>query len=195
MPDLETILVFLIFAAVLVLIFAALVLAPLLVFAVAVLYARAKVGAVGGVAVALIGLLILYGYTLTPIPRMGIGALYFAVPPLRNPLITIDLALSRPAREKVVGLVTGRSLQGSDRYGGYVMPEESKGLSVYGTVDVIDSGCGERVFFMTVTGFSPDPYGGFEYVPPGCQPEVDPLGSGGGIARPLGDGWFWIEAS
>jgi hypothetical protein len=28
----------------------------------------------------------------------------------------------------------------------------------------IDGDCGRRVFFMTVTGFSPDPYGGFEFV-------------------------------
>jgi hypothetical protein len=31
--------------------------------------------------------------------------------------------------------------------------------------------------------------------PAGCQPEVDPEGSGGGIATPLGDGWLWIQAS
>lgn len=64
-----------------------------------------------------------------------------------------------------------------------------------GTVDAIDDACGQRVFFMTLTGFSPVPYAGFEFVPAGCQPDRDPLGSGAGVAEPLGDGWFWIEAS
>lgn len=47
---------------------------------------------------------------------------------------------------------------------------------------------------MTVTGYSPDPYAGFEFVPPGCEPEPDQLSSRHGEVRPLGDGWFWIEA-
>ena len=76
----------------------------------------------------------------------------------------------------------------------FVLPAGSQGLSVHGTVEQIDGVCGQRVFFMTVTGFSPDPYGGLEFVEAGCEPEPDPLGSGGGQALDLGDGWFWIEA-
>lgn len=50
-------------------------------------------------------------------------------------------------------------------------------------------------FFLRVTGFSPDPYCGYEYVPSGAAIDVDPRGSGGGIAEPLGiPGWFWICA-
>jgi hypothetical protein len=48
---------------------------------------------------------------------------------------------------------------------------------------------------MTLTGLSPNPYAGFEFVPATCQPDPDPLGSGARAAEPLGDGWFWIEAS
>jgi hypothetical protein len=76
----------------------------------------------------------------------------------------------------------------------FLLPSGSRGLSVHGTVERIDGGCGQRAFFMTVTGFSPDPYGGLEFVEPGCEPEPDPLGSGGGQVVDLGDGWFWIEA-
>jgi hypothetical protein len=48
---------------------------------------------------------------------------------------------------------------------------------------------------MTLTGFSPDPYGGFEFVPPGFTPVSDPLGSGQGEAHEMGGPWYWIEAS
>jgi hypothetical protein len=174
--------------------FTALVAGPLVLFAV-VVYAGARHGVRATVLAMVLGVVLLYAYTLTPLPRMGIGALYFAVPPLQMPLVKLDFALSRAAREEVIRWVDSGSLPESERHGGYELPDGSKGLSVYGIVDVIDDDCGRRVFFMTVTGFSPDPYGGFEFVPASCQPAPDPLGSGAGVAHPLGGGWFWINAS
>jgi hypothetical protein len=163
--------------------------------AAALAFARSRSGVPAALVVATLGLGLLYSYSLTPLPRMAVGALYLAVPPLQGPLVRLDLALSRASREEVIRLAASGSLPASERYGGYVMPTDAAGLSVYGNVDVADSACGQRFFFMTLTGFSPDPYAGFEFVPTGCEPEVDPLGSGSGVAEPLGDGWFWIEAS
>ena len=194
MPSLEGLLAVTTIMVVLFAMFIALVAAPLVVFA-AVVYAGGRQGVLATVLAMLLGVMLLYAYTLTPLPRLGIGALYFAVPPVQMPLVQLDLALSRSAREEVIDWIDSGSLPESERYGGYEMPDGSKGLSVHGTVDVIDDGCGPRVFFMTLTGFSPDPYRGFEFVPAGCQPATDPLGSGGGVAQPLGDGWFWITAS
>ena len=55
---------------------------------------------------------------------------------------------------------------------------------------------GGAYFFLRTTGFSPDPYCGYEYAP---MPELlvlDPLGSGQGEANALDlDGWYWICAS
>ncbi len=51
-------------------------------------------------------------------------------------------------------------------------------------------------FFVRTTGFSPDPYCGYEYAPTLAMLVLDPLGSGQGNAEPLGvDGWYWICAS
>lgn len=63
---------------------------------------------------------------------MGIGALYFGIPPLRMALIEADPALSRSAREEVIGWVARGSLPESEEHGGYVMPEETRGLSAWG---------------------------------------------------------------
>jgi hypothetical protein len=51
------------------------------------------------------------------------------------------------------------------------------------------------VFFYRAAGFSPDPYCGYEYASFPDLLEVDPHGSGGGVAEHLGDGWYWICAS
>ena len=133
-------------------------------------------------------------FLASPLPRMGAGAVYLAVPAARMALVRADLAISRAARESIVRQVDAGDLAPGEWANEYVLPEGAKGLSVHGTVDVIDSSCGRIVFFMTLTGFSPDPYAGMEYVPPGCSPEVDPLGSGQGKADDLGDGWYWIQA-
>ena len=142
------------------------------------------------------GALALVGaYMMSPLPHAAAGALYVAAPPLRPPLIEADLALSRGARERIVRLATTGSLPPGEYDGEFRLAAGDTGLSVRGTVEVIEHDCGDRVFFMTLTGYSPDPYSGFEYVPHGCEPEPDPLGSGHGTARPLGNQWFWIEAS
>jgi hypothetical protein len=190
----EDVLGFAVIEIILFTVFVALVVAPLILLVLAAT-AAARRGLPVMALVTASGFLLLGAYLLTPISRVGIGALYFAVPPLRMPLVRLDLELSRPARVDVIRLIDGGSLTASDRYGGYELPHEARGLSVHGTVEVIDDGCGRRFFFMTVTGFSPDPYGGFQFVPAGCQPHPDPLGSGGGNAESLGGGWFWINAS
>jgi hypothetical protein len=66
-------------------------------------------------------------------------------------------------------------------------------LEVPAGVHYLDFG---TVFFLRVTGFSPDPYCGYEYAPVPESIVLDPLGSGEGIAEPLPvAGWYWICAS
>jgi hypothetical protein len=143
---------------------------------------------------AVAGLVLAAVTAVSPLPEAAAGMLYFAAPPMRLPLASLDLALSKPAREAAIILAL-RDQLAPDRRGGYQLPAGATGLSVYGSLQILPSPCGPRFFFLTLTGFSPDPYAGLEFVPEGCQPEVDPLGSGQGTADSLGDGWFWIEAS
>lgn len=138
---------------------------------------------------------LLVAYAISPFPRIAALASIIAVPATRFPLVTADLLLSRTAREEVVALARAGQLRPGEYEGEYRLPASAAGLSVWGEVDVFDEPCGMKVFFMTLTWFSPDPYGGFEYVPPGCTPDSDPLGSGAGTAYPLGGPWYWIEAS
>ena len=142
---------------------------------------------------AMAGLVLAAATALSPLPAAAAGMVYFGAPSLRIPLASLDLELSRSAREQAI-LLADEDLLLPDPRGGYELPPGSKGLSVEGTIQVLDSPCGPRFFFLTLTGFSPYPYAGLEFVPAGCQPEVDPLGSGDGTAQSLGDGWFWIEA-
>ena len=142
---------------------------------------------------ATIGMLALY--SLSPFPRVGAMAAIIAVPATRFPIVTADLLMSRAAREDIVQLASSGRLQPGEYAGQYRLLGSEAGLSVWGDVEVFEEACGTKVFFMTVTGFSPDPYGGFEYVPDGCIPDADPLGSGAGSAYPLGGPWYWIEAS
>jgi len=141
------------------------------------------------VATALILLLV-----ASPLPRIGAGALYAAVPPARPILVRADLAMSRAAREEVIRQAVAGSLVPTEHPGEYVLPASARGLSVDGTVMLAD-GCRSLAFFVTLNGFSPDPYAGYEYVPARCTPEPDPLGSGHGVVESLGDGWYWIQAS
>ena len=142
-----------------------------------------------------VALAMLGAYAVTPFPRFGAITAIVAAPESRFPLVRLDLAMSRGAREEIVELATAGQLERGEYEGEYLLPEPSRGLSVHGEVDVIDEPCGKTVFFMTLTAFSPDPYGGFEFVPPDCSPIVDPLGSGQGEAHPMGGPWYWIEAS
>ena len=117
----------------------------------------------------------------------------------RETLEDLDLALSRMQREEVVRRALGGELSPSTaRYAGpedFMLPDGFGGLADGSTIWVQRDECGIRVFFLTMTGFSPDPYSGFEYATPGCHPELDPRGSGRGEARDLRDGWYWINAT
>jgi hypothetical protein len=137
---------------------------------------------------------LIVAYLLSILPRIAVFMIFIAVPPAQGPLVRVDLALSRPQREAIAGMAIRGELPAATN-GGLEMPWWADGLSVDGMVDLVEDPCGDYVFFMTLRGFSPDPYGGFELVPPGCEPEVDPLGSGQGQAEALGDGWYWITAS
>jgi hypothetical protein len=137
-------------------------------------------------------------FEVTPIPRVLWDLdFYFNYQAHHSDLVQLDLALSRSQRSEVARLAAEDGLTPRvDRpKGTYWLPDGYRGLSVGGDVSVWSTACGASVFFMTVTGFSPDPYAGFEYSPGGCPPEVDPQGSGSGVATDLGGGWYWIEAS
>jgi hypothetical protein len=132
-------------------------------------------------------------YGLSPISRIGLGVIVMAAPPAQIPLVQLDLLLSRPQREFAIGMAERGELAPGP-YDSLELPWWGRGLSVDGVLERVPGPCGGW-FFMTITGFSPDPYGGLEYVPDGCEPEVDPLGSGDGEATEIGHRWFWIVAS
>lgn len=147
--------------------------------------------------IVIVGLTCLFEGTSLPHGAWAIGWYFDA--PARRALEDLDLALSRIQREEVVrragaGLLDSSKAQYAEPED-YVLPEGFAGLTDRESLWVSRDTCGIKVFFRTITGFSPDPYGGFEYASPGCQPELDPLGSGFGIARDLGGGWYWIDAS
>jgi hypothetical protein len=167
--------------------------ATLVGMAVVVELVRRRMGLVAG---AIVGIVLGAMFVMSPVPRYGAAMVYMLVPQSRLPLARIDLALSRGQREEIVRLVNAGALDESRQCcNDYELPASARGLTVHGDIAVIDDACGRRVFFMTLTAMSPDPYAGFEFVPDGCKPEKDPYGSGHGIARSLGDGWFWIVAS
>jgi hypothetical protein len=124
---------------------------------------------------------------------------WYSAAATRPALEDLDLTLSRIQREEVVRrAVAGELERADDEYhtdSDYQLPDGFRGLSDRPSIWVHRDACGIRVFFRTITGFSPDPYGGFEYASAACEPEVDPYGSGQGHARPLGNGWYWVEAS
>jgi hypothetical protein len=134
-------------------------------------------------------------FEATPIPRVLWDLDFYLNHAQRPSLVQLDFQLSVAQRSEVVRMAVQGRLAGPNKRGDYWLPDGYGGLSVHGDVTVWRDLCGVSVFFMTVTGFSPDPYWGFEYSPDGCPPSVDPLASGGGTATDLGGGWYWIEAS
>ena len=137
-------------------------------------------------------------FQATTLPH-GLWAVAWYTNPGARPLLEdLDLSLSRMQRDEVVRRAQAGELAPSTRrYAGpedFLLPDGFTGLSDGRTIWVLEAECGVRVFFRTITGFSPDPYGGFEYATPGCDPELDPLGSGQGRARALGYSWYWIDA-
>jgi hypothetical protein len=167
------------------------VILPILAGSVFVAWIRARHGSIPAV---VIGATLMLAFLASPCLQIGTAALYFGLPSARPTMVTIDLTMSRSARLEVVRLAATGELETAPWPGEFVLPARARGLSVHGTVDVVYDACGPILFFMTLTGFSPDPYAGFEYVPTGCDPILDPLGSGHGNATDLGDGWYWIEA-
>lgn len=146
----------------------------------------------------LVGALILL-FEGTSIPHGAWAIAWYFDRDARPLLEDLDLLLSRSQREAIVqAALDGDLTPSSDPYalpGDYALPDGFAGLTDDSPLWVQWDECGIKVFFRTMTGFSPDPYGGFEYSPPVCPPELDPLGSGFGIARDLGGGWYWIDAS
>ncbi|HEY4228321.1 MAG TPA: hypothetical protein VGM49_08270, partial [Candidatus Limnocylindrales bacterium] len=133
------------------------------------------------------------------LPHGGWAMAWYLGRDARPALEDLDLALSRGQREEIVRRAElGQLAPSTAAYASreaFLLPEGFAGLVDGSEVWVRQDECGIRVFFRTITGFSPDPYGGFEFASPGCQPEVDPLGSGAGLARDIGGGWYWIDAS
>jgi len=90
-------------------------------------------------------------------------------------------------REEVVTMVESGQLTELDEYGRTVLPDGYDDLTKIGVIRVREDPF--MVFFHTWSGFSPDPYCGYEYSPDPSAVDVDPLNSGVGEAEPLGDGW------
>lgn len=95
-------------------------------------------------------------------------------------------------RVEVVQMVEAGELTERDELGRVLLPPDYADLSSIGRVGVRDDPL--MVFFTTWTGFSPDPYCGYEYSADASSVVVDPLGSGRAEVEPLGDGWYWICA-
>lgn len=114
--------------------------------------------------------------------------------PTASLLRDVDFARSVGRRNEVVEMVRQGRLTETIFNGETALPDGYRDLTVWGGISVEGSGTDAPiVFFMTVTGFSPDPYWGFEYAGD-SPPIVDPNGSGVGTAEPLGGGWYWIAA-
>jgi hypothetical protein len=102
-----------------------------------------------------------------------------------------DHGPSQARRQEVVGKIESGEIHEIGKYPEeIVLPATYADLSERGVVSARDG----HIFFTTWVGFSPDPYCGYEYAADPDNLEPDPLGSGGGIAEPLGDGWYWICA-
>ena len=81
-----------------------------------------------------------------------------------------------------------------DEFGSVVLPDDYADLSQNGLIEVRDDPL--MVFFTTWTGFSPDPYCGYEYTEEAAAVESDPLFSGSGEVQALNaEGWYWLCAS
>ncbi len=105
-----------------------------------------------------------------------------------------DQGRAQDRREQVVELIRSGQIAERDEYDNVVLPAGLADASIHGKVDVRDEPF--MVFFMTWTGFSPDPYCGYEYVADEATVDPDPLGSGSGKElEATGEGWFWLCAS
>ena len=104
-----------------------------------------------------------------------------------------DTGAAQDQRKRIVELIRSGQLTERDEYHQLVLPSQLAGASKDGLLEVQDDPF--MVFFITWTGFSPDPYCGYEYAPDSGSLDPDPLGSGQGHEEPIGDSWYWICAS
>lgn len=113
---------------------------------------------------------------------------------LNSELSRDDHGSAQDRRERVVELIRTGQLREHNEYGDVVLPPDFEGASKDGIVTVRDAPF--MVFFMTWTGFSPDPYCGYEYAPDEGSVDPDPLASGSGNRlEQIAPGWYWICAS
>jgi hypothetical protein len=106
---------------------------------------------------------------------------------------TVDFTAGIAGRTAVVEALRGGTLKHLE-YDDYAVPSGLEGLARGGVVQAT-AGPPAMAFFLTQVFFSPDPYCGYEYAQVPEALVLDPLGSGGGGAEDLGDGWYWVCAS
>ena len=103
-----------------------------------------------------------------------------------------DHGSAQDQRQRIVEMIQLGQLGEPDEYDEVALPQPLAGASNRGRVLVRNGPF--MVFFVTWTGFSPDPYCGYEFAPDPGSVDPDPLGSGQGQAESIGDSWFWICA-
>lgn len=103
-------------------------------------------------------------------------------------------AIGHERRVEVVEMIRAGRLTETDEFGSVILPDEYAGLSQSGKVTVRDDPF--MIFFLTWTGFGPDPYCGSEYSEDSTAVAADPLFSGNGDVRPVdgAEGWYWLCA-
>ncbi len=106
---------------------------------------------------------------------------------------TVDFAGGIHGRTAVVEALHVGSLTPAEN-DDYTLPAGLESLAREGVVQATP-GPPATVFFLTQVFFSPDPYCGYEYAQVPEALVLDPLGSGGGGAEDLGEGWYWVCAS
>jgi hypothetical protein len=104
-----------------------------------------------------------------------------------------DTGAAQDQREEIVEMIRSGQLTERNEFQQLVLPPQFAGASQGGLLEVRDDPF--MVFFITWTGFSPDPYCGYEYAPDPGSLDPDPLGSGHGDEELIGDSWYWICAS
>jgi hypothetical protein len=125
-----------------------------------------------------------------------VGCIAIAVELQRLPtpslLRDLDFALGFAGRQAIVEDLESGLARAPDEMTRRVLASQAES----GDADRVQAIEGRlMVFFTRVTGFSPDPYCGYEYASSPRALDVDPLDSGTGVAEPLGDDWYWICAS
>lgn len=106
---------------------------------------------------------------------------------------TVDFAGGIHGRTAVVEALQAGRLKRAE-YDDYALPAGLENLARDGAIQAT-AGPPTMAFFLTQAFFSPDPYCGYEYAQVPEALVLDPLGSGGGGAEDLGDGWYWLCAS